>query len=551
MKRIVALLMLPPFFFCLPALNCFAQTDANHGIQWTSGLTWEQVKQKAKQEDKFIFLDCFATWCSPCHQMDKDVYPDEEVGKAVNDKFISVKVQIDKTAYDNDMVKKWYNDAARIEKNYTITAFPTFLFFSPDGKPLHRAIGYREPAQFISLTVDALNPQKQYYALLNNYKTGTIDTSELKGLARALRSLGGDLAANMAIEYLTRIPKKEISKPDNLNLMMEFGRNPKMQAMAASYISQLSPGKLGSGTNLNLIGNFRTVPLIRDRTLRYLNGLKTTELSKELPLLKLFEKDSLAKSIADRYINNLKKDQYFSKQNLQFIAVFTWAPKDKGFKIFRDNEKRINQVMGDKRYAQTRIENIIIKEEYDSFFKEAVNKNKDLVPWDSILNVIRVKYGNYIAEKLDRDVKSRLYQFFAEKKDKYWQQYIKYYIEMIEKDGYDTTLPPSQMHFLDVVTINNFVFSAIFYHSSDTAQMKTGLKWMEGVIRRNPTHANNIDTYANLLYKMGRKEEAIQWEEKALQFATNDKEQQYVIPSLKDNLSKMEKEIPTWIKESN
>ncbi len=50
-------------------------------------------------------------------------------------------------------------------------------------------------------------------------------------------------------------------------------------------------------------------------------------------------------------------------------------------------------------------------------------------------------------------------------------------------------------------------------HSMDPEQMAIGLKWMEAVIRRNPEDGNNIDTYANLLYKAG-KEEAIKWQRK-------------------------------------
>src|SRR5205807_219920 len=72
----------------------------NTGIKWTEGLTWEQVKEKAKKENKYIFLDCFATWCGPCKLMDKEIYTNDTVGSYFNDKFISVKVQMDKAKND-------------------------------------------------------------------------------------------------------------------------------------------------------------------------------------------------------------------------------------------------------------------------------------------------------------------------------------------------------------------------------------------------------------------------------------------------------------------
>src|SRR5688500_9082633 len=73
---------------------------AGSGIKWITGITWEQVKQKAKQENKNIFLDCFASWCIPCRAMDKDIYTNDTVGNVMNDKFICVKVQMDKTSID-------------------------------------------------------------------------------------------------------------------------------------------------------------------------------------------------------------------------------------------------------------------------------------------------------------------------------------------------------------------------------------------------------------------------------------------------------------------
>ncbi len=48
--------------------------------------------------------------------MDKDVFADKIVGEFYNDKFISVKFQMDQTLNDNDELKKIYLDAAFIKK---------------------------------------------------------------------------------------------------------------------------------------------------------------------------------------------------------------------------------------------------------------------------------------------------------------------------------------------------------------------------------------------------------------------------------------------------
>ncbi len=60
-------------------------------------------------------------------------------------------------------------------------------------------------------------------------------------------------------------------------------------------------------------------------------------------------------------------------------------------------------------------------------------------------------------------------------------------------------------------------------HGTDPAHFAIGLKWMDGVLRRNPDQPNHMDTYANLLYKAGRKKEAMQWQERAIDIAKKTK----------------------------
>ncbi len=98
-------------FICMPIL-LYAQKQ-NADISFERGLTWHQIQVKAKAENKFIFVDCYATWCGPCRLMDKNVFTNSEVANYLNNNFISVKVQMDKTASDDEDVKRWYDDALK------------------------------------------------------------------------------------------------------------------------------------------------------------------------------------------------------------------------------------------------------------------------------------------------------------------------------------------------------------------------------------------------------------------------------------------------------
>src|SRR5947209_10417068 len=99
MKRFELRVMLLLAILCLNALT-FAQ--ANDGINFERNLSWQQIVQKAKAENKYIFVDCFATWCRPCLEMDRKIFPLQNIGNFFNENFISVRLQMDTSAKDNE-----------------------------------------------------------------------------------------------------------------------------------------------------------------------------------------------------------------------------------------------------------------------------------------------------------------------------------------------------------------------------------------------------------------------------------------------------------------
>ncbi len=116
--------------------------------------------------------------------MDRDVYTNEIVAAIVSKDFISIKVQMDTTKNDNDLIKKWYQDAHLINTQYSVNEYPTYLFFSPQGELVHKGLGYQRVPEFISLTQQALNPDRQYVALINKYKREEKNFPIMKDLAR-------------------------------------------------------------------------------------------------------------------------------------------------------------------------------------------------------------------------------------------------------------------------------------------------------------------------------------------------------------------------------
>jgi len=80
---------------------------------------------------------------------------------------------------------------------------------------------------------------------------------------------------------------------------------------------------------------------------------------------------------------------------------------------------------------------------------------------------------------------------------------------------------------------------AVFQKSNDKDELNTGILWIKSALKDEPKNANMIDTYANLLYKLGKKEEAIKLEEEALSINPDSEE-------IKIAYDKMKRNEKTW-----
>ena len=72
-----------------------ATVNGQGGVSFIKDKPWEEVLKLAAAEDKLIFMDAYTTWCGPCKKMDRQVFPLESVGNFYNDKFISVKMDME------------------------------------------------------------------------------------------------------------------------------------------------------------------------------------------------------------------------------------------------------------------------------------------------------------------------------------------------------------------------------------------------------------------------------------------------------------------------
>lgn len=104
-------------------------TSVNEGIEFNH-ISLDEAKSMAQKSGKYIFIDCYTSWCGPCKVMAATSFMDEEVAKLYNNKFINLKVEMEKDP-----------DGQAIAMRYQIRAYPTLLIINHEGKLIAQRIG--------------------------------------------------------------------------------------------------------------------------------------------------------------------------------------------------------------------------------------------------------------------------------------------------------------------------------------------------------------------------------------------------------------------------
>lgn len=179
------------FMFLLLILVNIAATFAQEaGMQIEHNATWQQILDKAKKENKFIFLDAYASWCGPCKWMAKEVFPTPEVGNAVNPFYVSAKIDMEK------------GEGVALAKKYNVRNYPTYLFFNATGELVHRSLGSMPAKDFITLCQNSLKPEHQFISLKKQYEAGNRDTAFLRNFAEKANDAQDSLAQPALVQFL-------------------------------------------------------------------------------------------------------------------------------------------------------------------------------------------------------------------------------------------------------------------------------------------------------------------------------------------------------------
>lgn len=110
---------------------------------------FDEAINLARKENKMVYIDCMTEWCGWCKVMDKNTFTNDEVASMLNDKFIALKIDMEK-GYGVNLAMK-----------YHIRSFPTTIIINSAGELIYKQSGYQDAKQFSSTLTSVLNGEGQ------------------------------------------------------------------------------------------------------------------------------------------------------------------------------------------------------------------------------------------------------------------------------------------------------------------------------------------------------------------------------------------------------
>lgn len=134
---------------CLLILLTFTSENySQQSLKFDDG-TIESVLKRSKVEKKPVFLMIYATWCSHCNKMKKEVFNNPDVIQFFKDNYIA-------TWADGETDK-----GKALKEKYNLKSYPVFVFIDKNGTNLYKLAGEFTAQQLIAEAKNALNPEKQ------------------------------------------------------------------------------------------------------------------------------------------------------------------------------------------------------------------------------------------------------------------------------------------------------------------------------------------------------------------------------------------------------
>ena len=179
-------------------------------IEVSSEKEWKKAFEKAKADNKVVFVDVYTDWCGYCHKLDNEVYTNEQVISYFNENFINIKF---------DAETQWGYQKAQA---YAVDGYPTLLFLTTNEDVYEEIGGFVPSPTLLAYAEEVQSSWAKLPILAAQYERGTISKGETLEYIDALERRDVEKANEVAATYLKGLNDADYLEIETLWLASRF-----------------------------------------------------------------------------------------------------------------------------------------------------------------------------------------------------------------------------------------------------------------------------------------------------------------------------------------
>lgn len=178
----------------------------NRSIDFLETKVWKEITEKARKENKLIFIDCYTDWCGPCKMLASNVFTQDKVADFFNENFVNAKFEMEKDA-----------DGIAHKDAWNIKAYPTLVFVDPNtDEVIHSLVGAGNADWLIEGGKVAMDPSNNLNGMNARYDKGDRSPEFILAYLKALKSAYiADKQQAVAMAYLDNLTVDQLATPEN------------------------------------------------------------------------------------------------------------------------------------------------------------------------------------------------------------------------------------------------------------------------------------------------------------------------------------------------
>jgi len=132
----------------LVAFNSSAQTKGSDSEINFVETSWPQALKRAAAQNKYIFVDAYATWCGPCKMLKATTFKNGKAAEFYNQNFVNVALDMER------------GNNPQLAQAWGMRAYPTLIIFDSKGKIVLNTVGFITAKDLIRFGEEALRRGK-------------------------------------------------------------------------------------------------------------------------------------------------------------------------------------------------------------------------------------------------------------------------------------------------------------------------------------------------------------------------------------------------------